>query len=159
MSIEVLGQGAVSSGKRTKGHIDYIETPVVELGQDIFDNPLFDTAIGILKQYRKTMAISLSQAKDESARKNAINSVQKSLLEILNRFSLDERRLIARVFAYQTYKSESQVHDSVLWIGDKNELRGTASDTIEMLADGNSEGTRRIRAHEALDIGSAEAPR
>jgi len=37
-------------------------------------------------------------------------------------------------WAYEIYKSEKAVHDSILWIGSTDSFQGTGEDTIEMLA-------------------------
>jgi hypothetical protein len=46
-----------------------------------------------------------------------------------------ERAHITKAWAYEIYKGEKAVHDSILWISGDGELRGTGDDTIEMLAD------------------------
>ena len=138
IDLEILGRGSASRGNRIQGMIDRIQTPIVELGLTSIDNPMFDIAVGLLKGYNREIAIMLESTKDmenaEFIRKEKIEAIQLDLLKELSGFSKDERVLIVNVCAYEIYKGNSAVHDSILWIGDKDNLRGIAADTIEMLA-------------------------
>ena len=102
------------------------------------NNPLYDLAVGIMKDYKRTIAIMLETTKDkdyvELLRKEGIEVIQTDLLRKMSVFSSDERSLIVNIMAYEIYKGSSAVHDSIIWIGDKENLKGTASDTIVMLA-------------------------
>ena len=138
--IEVLGDGAVSSGKRIPGMIDQLDIPLLELGVNNLDNKLFDISMNILKGYNQSIAILLEKtsklktSEKETQRKTGIDEIQSHLLKKMNAFSQDERIMIVQNWAYEIYKTPKAVHDSILWIGDKEELIGTASDTIFMLA-------------------------
>ncbi len=138
IDIEILGRGSASRGNRIPGLIDHLETPIIELGMTSINNPMFDMAIGLLKGYNRSIAIMLESTKDleniEVVRKEKIDAIQADLLKELSGFSKDERSLMVNVIAYEIYKGNSAVHDSILWIGDKGDLPGTASDMIEMLA-------------------------
>jgi hypothetical protein len=48
-------------------------------------------------------------------------------------YSDNDRALIVGALAFHIYKSPGFMHDSILWIGN-NGLKGTADDTIKMLA-------------------------
>ncbi len=138
IDLEILGRGSASRGNRIPGLIDRIQTPIVELGLTSIDNPMFDMALGLLKGYNRSIAIMLESTKDlenvELARKEKIDAIQTDFLRKLDDFSKNERSLIVNVFAYEIYKGSSSVHDSILWIGSKGDLTGTAADMIEMLA-------------------------
>ena len=139
--LDVLGRGAVSKGNRIKGRIDNILTPIVEIGIANLDNPMNDAAMFLLKDYNKQIAImmerteSLESFEKECARKNSIDEKQTELLSKLINYSIDERSMIAKSWAYNIYKNEKAIHDSILWISDKEDLRGTASNTIKMLSE------------------------
>ncbi|MCL5030056.1 MAG: hypothetical protein M1480_13665 [Bacteroidetes bacterium] len=138
IDVEILGRGSASKGNRIPGMIDRIDTPIIELGLLAINNPLYDAAIGLLKGYNRDIAIMLETTKNvdnaELIRKEKIEAIQTKLLKKLSVYSLGDRQLIVNVFAYEIYKSSSSVHDSILWIGDKGNNRGTTSDMIEMLA-------------------------
>jgi hypothetical protein len=138
VDLEIIGRGSASKGNRIPGLIDRQNTPIIELGLSAVNNPLYDLAIGLMKDYNRSIAIMLEKTKDkenvELLRKEGIEKIQADLLKDLSDFSDDERYLIANVWAYEIYKGSSAIHDSILWIGNKENLRGTASDTIAMLA-------------------------
>jgi len=135
---EILGRGSASKGNRIPGLIDNLDTPLIELGMSAVNNPMYDLAVGIMKDYKKGIAVMLEQTKDndnvELLRKEGIETIQTDLLRKMDDFSSDERTLIVNVWAYEIYKGSSAVHDSIIWIGDKEDFRGTAADTIAMLA-------------------------
>ena len=99
---------------------------------------MYDLAVGIMKEYKRSIAIMLEKTKDEEnvelLRKEGIEKIQSDLLRQMSDFSCDERSLIVNIWAYEIYKGTKAVHDSILWIGDKESLKGTAADTISMLA-------------------------
>ena len=138
IDLEILGRGSASRSNRITGLIDNLDTPIVELGMSAVNNPLYDLAVGIMKDYKRTIAIMLETTKDkdyvELLRKEGIEVIQTDLLRKMSVFSSDERSLIVNIMAYEIYKGSSAVHDSIIWIGDKENLKGTASDTIVMLA-------------------------
>lgn len=139
--IEVLGKGTFSKWNRIPGRIDRVNVPVQEIGMSNLDNIMHDLSIGLLKDYNRNIAMMLDKTKDlpileqEELRKAEIERIQKELLESLNSFTQEERKLLSKSLAYNIYKSERFIHDSILWIGRMDELRGTAEDTIDMLAD------------------------
>ncbi|MHB8335831.1 MAG: hypothetical protein ACYDEE_00240 [Ignavibacteriaceae bacterium] len=138
IDLEILGRGSASRGNRIPGMIDHLEAPIVELGLTSLDNPMYDLAVGLLKGYNREIAIMLESSRNlgnvELVRKEKIEEIQANLLKELSGFSKDERSMIVNVIAYEIYKGNSAVHDSILWIGDKDNLRGTAADMIAMLA-------------------------
>jgi len=79
------------------------------------------------------MGFKMETTKEEE-KKEVIAEVQTKLLKELSKFTEDERVEITNSWAYQIYKSDRAVHDSILWIGDKDDLKGTADNTINMLA-------------------------
>lgn len=137
---EILGSGSVSKGTRVKGKIDNLDIPLIEIGRANINNPLFEIGLSLLKHYNKSVAILLDKTDKlpdslkTISRKEGIDKIQKAFLLRLSKYSKDERSLLARVFAYQIYKTVKAPHDSILWIRDIDGLRGTASDTIQMLA-------------------------
>lgn len=137
---EILGGGSVSKGNRVKGKIDNLDIPLIEIGRSNLDNPLFEIGVTLLGYYNKNVAILLDKTdrlpvfEKEIIRKEGIDKIQKAFLSKLGKYSIDERSLLAKVFAYQIYKTNRAPHDSILWIKDINGLRGTANDTIQMLA-------------------------
>lgn len=137
---DILGSGSVTKGNRIKGRIDNLDIPLIEIGRSNLDNPLFEVGLSLLKLYNKNIAILLDKTSKlpeslrEIERKQGIDKIQKAFLLRLSKYSLDERSLLVKVFAYQIYKTNRAPHDSILWIKDIEELRGTASDTIQMLA-------------------------
>jgi len=136
---EILGKGSVSKGNRIPGRIDNLDIPVIEIGRANLDNPMETAAISLIKDYNKQMAIMLEGTKDlplgeqEEKRRVEIERIQSDLLKRMKVFSSDERTLIVKAIAYEIYRSPKAVHDSILWIGDKEDLQGTAADTITML--------------------------
>lgn len=138
---EILGSGSVSRGNRVPGAIDKCDVPLIEIAESNFDNPLFDAAMTLLKDYNRRMAILLDSTKDlseferEQARKAGIEEIQRSLLSSMNVYAAEERLLIVKAWAYEIYKGDKAVHDSILWISSTDELQGTGEDTIKMLAD------------------------
>ena len=135
---DILGEGSAAKGNRILGMIDNLKTPIIELGLSAINNPIHDVAINLMKNYNQKIAILRESTKDknnpETLRTEGIEKIQNSLLKELGKFTGDERYLIVNIWSYNIYKSVAAVHDSILWIGDKDDLRGTASDTIEMLA-------------------------
>ncbi|RJR09295.1 hypothetical protein C4588_05040 [Candidatus Parcubacteria bacterium] len=138
---EILGSGSVSRGNRIPGLIDRVDIPIIEIAQSNFDNPMFHKAVSLLKNYNRQMAILLDSTKDlemderELKRKKGIENIQHELLISLTDYNKEERSLIVKSWAYEIYKGDKAVHDSILWISGDGELRGTGEDTIEMLAD------------------------
>ena len=134
---EILGSGTSSKGNRITGVIDKLDTPVIELGLNCIESPLYGKAVEMLKRYNKRMAILLDSSENKETKTETIyegiENIQQKLLGELSNFNNTERLEIVNLFAYEIYKSGS-VHDSILWIADKNDLRGTAMDTIQMLA-------------------------
>jgi len=137
---EVLGSGSVSRGNRIKGRIDFTDIPFIEIGKDVYNNPVKDLAMSILKSYNMQMAVLLENTKDlpvmerEPERKRGIAEIQSDLLKKMTFYNNDERELIIQIWAYEIYKSARFVHDSILWISDSEDFRGTADDMIRMLA-------------------------
>jgi len=137
--MEVLGEGSVSSGSRVKGLIDELNIPFIEIGRANMDNPMTDIAVNLMKQYNKGMAILLDSSKElpinerEFKRKAGIEKIQVNLLNKLSGYTEDERSLLTQCWAYEIYKTDKAVHDSILWIGDKEGVTGTGEDTIRML--------------------------
>ncbi len=131
--IEIVGRGAVSKGNRIEGVIDNLNTPIVTLGLANTSNPMYDVAMKLLGRYKRAMGFKMEVTKEEE-RKEVIAEVQTKLLDELSLFTEDERIEISNSWAYQIYKSDRAVHDSILWIGDKGNLQGTATSTIQMLS-------------------------
>ena len=137
---EILGSGSVTRGDRIPGIIDRSDVPVIEIAMSNFGNPMFDTAMTMLKSYNKRTAILLDSTKElaqydrEIKRKSGIEEIQLSLLQEMNRYNKEERSEIVKAWSYEIYKSEKAVHDSILWISTMDNLRGTSEDTIEMLS-------------------------
>ena len=130
---EVLGKGTVSKNNRIPGRIDKINVPVIEIGYSNIDNPLNDLAINLLKDYNKQIAMLFT--KEGISTNEEVEKIQIELLRKMSVYSTEERKLIVKSWAYDIYKSNRMVHDSILWITSKQELRGIAEDTIEMLSD------------------------
>lgn len=137
---EILGKGSASRGNRVKGVIDNLDIPLLEIGSANLSNPLTDLAASLLKNYNRNIAILLEQSKDmeiserEICRQEGIEQTQKDLLAALSVFNEQDRELLVQNWAYEIYRSEKAPHDSILWIGDKEEFKGTSMDTIKMLA-------------------------
>lgn len=137
---EILGSGSVSKGNRIKGKIDNLDIPLIEIGRSNLNNPLFEIGVSLLNYYNKNLAILLDRTSQlpsfekEMKRKEGIERIQKAFLSKMSKYKQSERTLLAKVFAYQIYKTNRAPHDSILWIRDLDGLRGTANDTIQMLA-------------------------
>src|ERR1035437_3129505 len=135
---DIIGSGSVGKGNRIPGVIDFCNTPLIEIGLTAIDNPLFDKATVMLRNYNRQIAIMLEQTKDEPdkelLRREGIEKVQSVLRENLSGYSTDERSLLVNSWAFTIYKSPAAVHDSILWISDHEELSGTANDMINMLS-------------------------
>ena len=140
VDLEILGKGAASRGNRIPGIIDNLDIPLIEIGMANIDNLLDDLASSILKNYNKNIAILLESTNDldiaerELMRKEGIERIQTELLQTLEKYTDDDRKLLVQNWAYNIYRSERSPHDSILWIGDKGDLAGTTQDTISMLA-------------------------
>lgn len=138
--LEILGKGSVSRGNRVKGIIDNLDIPLIEIGSANLSNPLTDLAASLLKNYNRKIAILLEKSKDmeiserEICRQEGIEQTQKDLLADLSIYSPEDRQLLVQHWANSIYLSERAPHDSILWIGDKEDLKGTSMDTIKMLA-------------------------
>jgi len=136
---EILGSGSVSKGNRVAGIIDRCNIPIIEIAQSNFDNPMHDKAMSLLKSYNRQMAILLDSTKNleiderEFKRKTGIENIQQNLLVSMSEYNNEERTLIVKSWAYEIYKGEKAVHDSILWISSDGNLRGTGEDTIDML--------------------------
>ena len=131
--LEIIGSGAVSKGNRIEGVIDNLDTPIIELGLANTSNPMYDVALKLLSHYKRSMAFKM-ETTTEDKKKEVIAEVQIELLNKLKVFSADERIKISNSWAYYIYKSDRAVHDSILWISDKDDLQGTATSTIQMLS-------------------------
>lgn len=138
--VEILGKGSASRGNRIKGVIDNLDIPLLEIGSSDFNNPLKDLAASMLKNYNRKIAILLEKTKDmeiserEICRRDGIEQTQKELLVALSIYTDEDRQLLVQHWANSIYLSERAPHDSILWIGDKEDLKGTSMDTIKMLA-------------------------
>jgi len=134
---EVLGRGAASRGDRIQGLIDRVEVPILELGLAAVESPFTDLGVSLLKRYNKDIAILMDSTKDkvdtEVLRQQGIEKIQSRFLTTLAAYDEDIRTTLTNIWAYEIYKSQSQVHDSILWISDKNGISGTARDTIRMI--------------------------
>ena len=130
---EILGQGSASKNNRIPGRIDKINVPLIEIGYSNIGNPLNDLALTIKKDYNKQIAVLFT--KEEISINEEVEKIQIELLRKMSVYSTEERKLIVKSWAYDIYKSNRMVHDSILWITSKQGLRGIAEDTIEMLAD------------------------
>ena len=69
----------------------------------------------------------------ETLRFQSLEKIQTELLDKLQCFNLEEREMLVKSWSYKIYSSERAPHDSILWIGDKDGLKGTADDMIQML--------------------------
>jgi hypothetical protein len=138
--LEILGKGTVSRGNRIPGRIDNLNVPLIELGYSVLDSPVHDLAFSLMQSYNRSMAILLENtnnlpiAEAEEKRKAGIEQIQLNLLKEMSYYSREERSEVTRVWMYDIYKSPKAVHDSILWIGDKQDFQGTAYNTIQMLA-------------------------
>ena len=149
---DILGSGSVSKGNRIPGRIDACDIPILDLGKSAITNPMHDKASIMLKQYNQQIAIMLEQTKElkdkEIKRRDSINKIQMKLLKNLCNYTQNERQLISNAWAYSIYKTTASVHDSILWIGDKEGLTGTANDTIHMLS--NIGNAYQVRTNESI---------
>ncbi|CAG0943362.1 hypothetical protein BROC_02266 [Candidatus Brocadiaceae bacterium] len=135
--VQVLGEGAVSRGNRIPGLIDRAEVPLREIGLSAIESQYTDLAVSLLKRYNRDIAILLENTKDspdiETLRQQGIERIQNGFLDRLAVMDEEVRRQLSSIWAYEIYKSPSAVHDSILWIGGKEGVHGTAKDTIHML--------------------------
>lgn len=135
---EIVGRGSVKKGNRIEGWIDRLDIPLIEIGMANLDNEFVKEAIILYKSYNKEVAILLENTKklNHGERmaiiKERISEIQEKFLLKLNGYNKCERRSIILAIAYEIYKSSSAVHDSILWIGDKD---GTAAIMLEILAE------------------------
>ncbi len=138
--IEILGRGSAKKGNRIPGLIDRLNVPIKEIGISNLINMLNDEAGQLLNYYNRTVAIMLERTKHltevekEITRFESLEKIQIELLDKLQSFKPEERKLLVKSWAYKIYSSERAPHDSILWIGDKDGLGGTAEDTIQMLS-------------------------
>jgi len=138
--VDIIGKGAVSHGNRVKGFIDNLNIPIVDIGIANLSNQMNDYALNLSKKYNRSIAITLNRAEDlgldekEIFIKDEIDRIQTELLGALTPFTVFERIEIIKAIAYNIYKSDNSIHDSILWIADKDNIRGTATDMFEMLA-------------------------
>lgn len=138
---EIMGRGTVSSGNRIPGRIDSLEIPISEIGISAIDSKLYGLGVHFLRKYNREIAEMLKSIDSiplnerANARIAGTRQIQEELLQRLGSFKTADRVELAKVFAYEIYKTDRAVHDSILWMSDTDELRGTASDTIDMLCD------------------------
>lgn len=131
---EILGEGSVSKGNRIKGYIDKIDIPISKIGLANIDNPMTEISEELLRKYNMSMAIMLDKTNStkefdrEKIRKSEIEKIRKELADEFNLFNQSEKEEITKHWAYQIYKSEKAVHDSILWIDE------IADYTIKMFA-------------------------
>jgi hypothetical protein len=133
---EIVGRGSVKKGNRIEGWIDRLDIPVMELGLLNLGNRMNKEAVILYKGYNKEVAIllertnKLSYADRMTVLKDRILEIQEKFLLTLGCYSEEERRSIVLSIAYEIYKTNSAVHDSILWI---NGTKGTASVMIDVL--------------------------
>ena len=138
---EIMGRGTVSSGNRIPGRIDSLDIPISEIGISAIDSQLYGLGVNFLRKYNRQIAEmlksinSIPQNERETVRIEGTKQIQEELLLRLSTFKTADRVELAKVFAYEIYKTDGSVHDSILWMSDTDDLRGTASDTIAMLCD------------------------
>ena len=136
---EVLGEGTASKNNRVPGLIDKCKVPLIEIGIANIANPMNERGVSLLKNYNRQIAILLERTNDwpnderEDYRAAEIEKIKSQLLTELNSYSIKERIQIVKAMTYNIYKSQSYIHDSILWISSRENLRGTSEDTIEML--------------------------
>ena len=132
---EILGAGSVSKGNRVKGYVDRLEIPVVEIGLSNVSNTMTDAAINLYKDYNRSIAIMMDETKNllewerEIKRRQSIEIIQNNLIAAFEDYSESEKREIVKCWAYEIYRGDRAVHDSILW------MNGVADYTIKMLAD------------------------
>ena len=137
--VEILGRGSAKKGNRIPGLIDKADVPVKEIGVSNLGNRINDAAGQLLTNFNRSIAIMLERTKlqpepeKEITRFQSLEKIQIEFLCRLHEFKPEERQLLVKSFAYKIYSSERAPHDSILWIGDKDGLKGTADDTIQML--------------------------
>lgn len=131
---DILGEGSATKGNRIKGYIDKIEIPISRIGIANLDNQMIEIAEELLRSYNKQMAIMLDRTKKlpdnerELQRRSEMATIQNNLLAEFNLFNQTEKKEITKHWAYQIYKSDKAVHDSILWID------GISDYTINMFA-------------------------
>jgi len=137
---DVLGEGSASRHDRISGIIDQCNIPLIEIGTSNLNNPMNDCAQKYMGIYYRKIGTLLGRTSNldpeirENIRIKEVEQIQRQFLEDLDRFSSQERVELVKSLAYNIYKSQGYVHDSILWISDKGELKGTADIMIEMLA-------------------------
>lgn len=152
---DVLGEGSASRHDRISGIIDQCNIPLIEIGTSNLNNPMNDCAQNYMGIYNRKIGTLLGRTSNfsseirESVRSKEIEQIQRQFLEDLDRFSNQERIDIVKSLAYNIYKGQGYVHDSILWISDKGELKGTASIMIEMLA--NMELAAHVSSYGNID--------
>lgn len=137
---EIVGSGSVKKGNRIEGWVDSLNILVIELGMANLGNEKNKKAKVLLKKYNKQIAILLEKTKNIQRAdkmkeiKKKVESIQSDYLVELSKYTSEERYKIILSITYEIYKSSSSVHDSILWINDKNSANGTALDMIEILS-------------------------
>jgi len=138
--LDILGEGSASRHNRINGLIDQCNVPLIEIGTSNLNNPMNDCAQNYMGIYNRKIGALLGRTSNlpsetrEIVRSKEIEQIQRQLLQDLNCFSTQERIEIIKSIAYNIYKGQGFVHDSILWISDKGELNGTADIMIEMIA-------------------------
>ena len=138
---EIVGRGSVKKGNRIEGWIDRLDIPVIELGILNLGNRMSKEAIGLYKSYNREVAIllertnKLSQVDRMQEIKEKIELIREEFLLKLGKYSAEERRNIILAISYEIYKSSSAVHDSILWINNKEVTKVTASEMIHILSE------------------------
>lgn len=133
--LDILGSGSVSKGNRIKGFIDNLEVPIVAIGLSNISNTMTDAAINLYKDYNRSIAIMMDETKNlpewerEIKRRQSIEIIQNNLIAAFGDYSESEKREIVKCWAYEIYRGDRAVHDSILW------MNGVADYTIKMLAD------------------------
>ena len=134
-NIEILGKGTISKGNRIPGIIDRLEIPIEKIAFSDEGNPMYSTAIEMLYNYNSQIAqiIETTKEEEEEIRIELINEAKEQFLKDFNRYSYLQRNQITNAIAYQLYKSSNSIHDSILWIADKEHHQGTATSMIELI--------------------------
>lgn len=141
MDSRILGEGSAKMGTRKTGLIDTIRPDYSCFAAEI---PDFITTIAneIRGKYNRSVAIRMEDTKNlpvkERFEARKIDDLQEVVLKRLVRYSLTERKAIIRKWAYDIYRSEAYVHDSILFIESKSTgeiLPGTLDLFIDVLAD------------------------
>jgi hypothetical protein len=137
---EIVGSGSVKKGNRIERWVDSLNILLIELGMANLGNEKNKKAKVLLKKYNKQIAILLEKTKNLQRAdkmkeiKEKVESIQSDYLVELSKYTSEERYKIILSISYEIYKSSSSVHDSILWINDKNSANGTALDMIEILS-------------------------